>query len=357
MTTFLIFLAVFLLGVVIFQISKVNEYVSVLKGDDKANEETDKIAGTMFLVFLVVGMVAMVWSFYKFKPYLLPQSASMHGVWIDSMFNVTLILTGIIFVATQIALFWFAYKYRGRKDGLGYYYPENNKIEMIWTIIPAIVLTGLVVIGLYRWFQITRPEPKGSDIVEITGQQFNWNQRYPGPDGKLGRRKFELIDTLNVLGVDYTDPAALDDYQPNEIHWEVNRPVSLQIGSKDVIHDVGLVHFRLKMDAVPGIPTHLWLVPIITTDSMKLITKDPEFVYELSCDQLCGKGHSAMKDIIVVDTHDQFEKWKANQKSYYETVIKGTCEDPYSDCFKERQKKKEEELKKEEEKNKKEEEK
>jgi cytochrome c oxidase subunit 2 len=91
------------------------------------------------------------------------------------------------------------------------------------------------------------------------------------------------------------------------------------IGSRDVIHDVGLPHFRLKMDAVPGITTTLWLTPTITTDSMKTITKNPNFVYEISCDQICGKGHYAMRGTVIVQTQAEYDKWLSEQKSYYAT--------------------------------------
>ena len=330
MTTFLVFLAVFLLGMVIFQISRVNEQVSVLKGEEKAHDETDNLSGRMFLWFGIIGMAALFWSVWKFKGYLLPEAASEHGHWVDSMFNVTLILTGIVFLITQAALFWFAYKYRGKTGNIGYYYPENNKVEMIWTIIPAIVLTCLVVIGLYNWFKIMRPAPADARQVEITGTQWYWIVRYPGADGKFGKKEFNLIsdDNGNKLGEDFTDPNSKDDIYPSEMHLEVNKPVQLQINARDVIHDVGLPHFRIKMDAVPGIPTHIWFTPTITTDDMKVKTGDPDFVYELACDQLCGAGHSAMRFVVVVDTHEEYEAWLAKQKSFYESMVKGSPMDP-----------------------------
>jgi cytochrome c oxidase subunit 2 len=140
----------------------------------------------------------------------------------------------------------------------------------------------LVAIGLKNWMTVTSPAPANAKVIEIVGKQFNWIVRYPGADNELGKRDFRKIDNANnVLGLDWTDPHNMDDViaQNGELHLVVNKPVKLLIGSRDVIHDVGLPHFRLKMDAVPGITTTLWLTPTITTDSMKTITKNPNFFF------------------------------------------------------------------------------
>jgi cytochrome c oxidase subunit 2 len=323
MTTYLVTAALILIGILVVQISKSNEYINTLRGDD-AELDTDKINGNLWLIFTVLFLVGIFWSAWHYAPLFLPESASEHGHWIDTMFNITLILTGIVFVLTQAALGYYSWKYHAKKNNLGFYYPENNKLEMIWTVIPAIVLTVLVVIGLYYWFRITGPAPANAKVVEITGKQFNWLVRYPGPDGKLGTNDWRLIDETNSVGIDFTNKDGLDDIMPGELHFEVNQPYMLKIGSRDVIHDVGLNHFRIKMDAMPGLPTHFKFTPTITTDEMKKKTNNPNFDYELCCDYLCGKGHSAMKMMVYVDTHAQYEEWLKKQKSFFNTAIKGT---------------------------------
>lgn len=327
MTVLLILFTIFLIGVLIFQISKANEYIATLRGEDKTHLESDSMNGKIWLVFGILFLVGVIWSTFHFMGRFLPESASEHGRWIDSMFNTTLFFTGIIFILTHIALFYFAWRYRQRKGKVAYYYPENNRLEMLWTIIPAVVLTALVVVGLYNWFRIMGPAPANAKVVEITGKQFNWLFRYPGNDGKLGKREFHLIDDVNSVGIDFSDKNALDDVMPNELHFEVNQPYLLKIHARDVIHSVGLNHFRIKMDAMPGIPTHFWFTPTITTDEMRIKTNNPNFNYEMNCDMICGKGHAAMKAMVYVDTHEQYQAWLAKQPSFYETSIKGTDEE------------------------------
>jgi cytochrome c oxidase subunit 2 len=182
-------------------------------------------------------------------------------------------------------------------------------------------MAGLVVIGLKNWITITSPAPKDAQIVEVVGKQFNWLIRYPGKDGVLGKRDFRKInDENNVLGLDWNDKDNKDDIisQNGELHIVVNKPVKLIIGSRDVIHDVGLPHFRMKMDAVPGIATTIWFTPRYTTAEMKVKTNNPDFVYEISCDQMCGKGHYSMRGTVIVETQAEHDAWLAKQQSYWD---------------------------------------
>lgn len=328
-TTLLVTIAFVLFVLVVFQLARTTEYISLLRGEERAQEDADKMNGLLFLLFLIIGGGAMVWSLFHYKQYMVLQAATVHGQWLDSMFMVTLLFTGIVFVITQIMLFYFAWKYKHTKGRKALYYPENNKLEMWWTVIPAIVLTTLVIIGIYRWFQITGPEPKDSMVVEITGQQFLWNYRYPGNDDKLGNYEFKYITAVNKVGLDFNDTAAKDDYMATEMHVVVNKPVLLRIRSKDVIHDVGIPYFRVKMDAVPGLVTRFWFIPTVTTEEMRKKTGNPDFNYEIACDQLCGKGHYGMKGIVVVETQAEFDAWKAKQPSFYESSVKGTDEEKH----------------------------
>ena len=315
-----------------FQIAKASEYVSVLKGEEKSFKQNNRINAFLMIAFLVLGLAGAWWCnelFYN-KTLLAQPAASDHGEKIDFMLIITIAVTGVVFLLTQILLFWFAYKYQFSERRTVYYFPHNNKLELIWTVVPAIFLTLLVGLGLFYWFKITGDAPKDAQIVEITGKQFNWMMRYPGKDNILGRKNYRLTDASNgnALGVDWEDGASHDDIEATEMHLVVGKPVQLVINAQDVIHDVGLVHFRLKMDAVPGIPTTLWFTPLYTTAQMKEITGNKEFVYEISCDQVCGSGHYSMRGVIIVETQEEYDAWLASKKPQYLTVKEAAAPTP-----------------------------
>lgn len=322
-TLFLI--AILILGfLIVFQIAKASEYVSVLKGEKKTFEQNNRINGFMMMAFLVLGLIGVYWCNDALKGKILGEAASDHGRKIDDMLYITLAITGVVFVITQVLLFWFAYKYQYSEKRKAFYYPHNNKLELIWTVVPAIFLTVLVGFGLYYWFKITGDAPKNALQVEITGRQFAWIARYPGKDETYGKKYFKNINDPgnNQLGLIWDDPATHDDIVVggNDIHLVVNKPVKIIINSRDVVHDVGLAHFRMKMDAVPGIPTTMWFTPTYTTAEMREKTGNPEFVYELSCDQMCGEGHYSMRGVITVVTQQEYDLWLAKQKSNYAQV-------------------------------------
>jgi cytochrome c oxidase subunit 2 len=324
MKEFLIIALGILIFVVIFQIAKASEYVSVLKGEDKTRKQNNKINAFMLIGLLVFGLIG-VWycnDLYYGKT-LFPQgSASVEGEKIDTMLYITIAITGLVFVITQVLLFWFCYKYQENDNRKAFYFPHNTKLELIWTTVPAIFLTVLVVFGLKFWFKITGDAPKDAIVVEVTGHQFAWEFRYPGADKTLGKKDFKLTTAKNNLGVDFEDPSSFDDIHVNTtMHIPVGVPVKMVIHSQDVIHDVGLPHFRLKMDAVPGIPTTQWFTPKITTAEMKKKTGNPEFNFEIACDQLCGSSHYAMRGVIIVETMEEYKKWLAEQKSEYYTLF------------------------------------
>ena len=337
-TTGLFLLAILALGFLItFQIAKASEYVSVLKGEKKSFEQNNRINGFLMVVFLVLGLIGVYLCNKALYPKtLMPYpSASEHGENIDTMLKITLLITGIVFLLTQILLFWFAYKYQYSEKRKAFYYPHNNKLEMIWTTVPAITLCILVGFGLYYWFKITGEAPDNAMKVEITGRQFGWIYRYPGKDNVFGKKYFRMIDEAdgNILGMlwkDSTmhtpngvqnikaDPTGYDDIiETSAMYLIKDQPVKLIINSRDVIHDVGLPHFRMKMDAVPGTPTTMWFTPKYTTEEMKKITNNPNFEYEIACDQMCGNGHYSMKGLIKVVTRDEFILWRAKQQPGY----------------------------------------
>lgn len=319
MSGFLAVLVVVLIFVVIFQIAKASEYVSILKGEKKSREQSNRINGFLMVAFLVLGLIGVWWCHDLLEDRMLGESASVQGDGIDQLIKVTFLITLIVFVITQILLFWFAFKYQEKEGRKAFYFPHNNKLEVIWTVIPAIVLTVLVAFGIRHWLRITSEAPKDAMVVEVTGAQFKWMVRYPGKDGQLGRKNYTLINEAksNPVGQDWADSLNHDDFVSPELHVVVGKNVKLVIGSRDVVHDVGLPHFRLKMDAVPGIPTTLWFTPKFTTAEMKKRTGNPDFVYELSCDQMCGSGHYSMKATIVVETQEEYDAWVAAQPTQY----------------------------------------
>ena len=326
MQTFFI-IAVLALGFLItFQIAKASEYVAILRGEEKSRKQTNKINAFLLLAFLIVGLIGVYYCNEKLKGKILGEPASNHGVHIDTMLYITIALTGIVFLITQVCLFWFAYKYQESDTRKPYYYPHNTRLEIIWTAIPAIALTVLVGFGIYYWFKITGEAPANAMQVEIVGSQFKWEYRYPGPDKVLGKKYYKQINSDNPLGQLWDDPANHDDiYIAGEaMHLVVNKPVKLVIGAKDVIHDVGLAHFRMKMDAVPGTPTTMWFTPTKTTKQMIEETGNPKFVFEISCDQMCGQGHTGMRGEIIVESQEEFDAWIASKKPKYADLFPAT---------------------------------
>ena len=191
---------------------------------------------------------------------------------------------------------------------------------------------------------------KDDDYMEIeaTGYQFAWLLRYPGPDGALGERNFHLISATNPLGQDWNDVKNLDDFQPDEIVLPVNKKVRVRITSRDVLHSFFLPHFRVKMDAVPGLPTYFVFTPTKTTEQYREelskypnynVPKDPtdpdskmlweDFNYELACAELCGKGHFSMRRVVRIVSEKEYEDWLAQQHSYYMSNIRNSDDDPF----------------------------
>ena len=322
MSMFFTIAVIILVYLIIFQIAKASEYVSVIKGEEKSKKEQNKINGFFMIAFLIAGLIGVYLcnkALYP-KTLLSHESASVQGERVDSMLWVTIAITGSVFFVTQFLLFWFGYKYQQSEKRKAYYFLHNNKLELIWTAVPAIAMTVLVVIGLRNWYSFTGPAPNNAMQIEVTGKQFGWIFRYPGADNVFGKKYYKLIDDANnnSLGQDWNDNTNFDDIvSQGTVYLVKGKPINFIINSRDVIHDVGLPQFRLKMDAVPGTPTSLWLTPKYTTKEMKEITGNPDFQYEMSCDQLCGNGHYSMRAIVEVVTQEEFDVWMAQQKPNY----------------------------------------
>jgi len=355
MTTLLAIACILLITVVVIQIGKVTELANKLKGEEEAQAASNQRTGVGFLIFLAGFLVFCIGSALYYKNWMLGfgphESASVHGSRLDSMFNVTLFFTGLVFIITQVLLFFFAFKFAGKKGRKALYFPHDNRLEVFWTVIPAVVMTFLVIYGLDVWNDVMADVKADSEIMEIeaTGYQFAWHIRYPGPDGRLGARDFKLINATNPLGQDWADPKNQDDFHPSEIVLPVGVPVRVRITARDVLHSFFLPHFRVKMDAVPGMPTYFVFTPSKTTeDYRKELSKykeyqkpsDPAnpdsdplwkvFNYELACAELCGTGHYSMKRVVRIVTEQEYRQWLSEQKSYYATTIRNTAEDPFN---------------------------
>lgn len=317
MNNLIIAIGVVLILAILFLLFRVQSLVAVLTGaTTKRVDSSNKINAILFPIFFIAGCIAIYWYSGEASQYFLPKSASEHGIVTDRLFWFITAIILIAFILTNILLFWFPYKYQYREDRKALFYPDNHKLEIVWTVIPAIVLSSLVFLGWRAWVDITSPAPQDAVVLEITGKQFNWIVRYPGKDGKLGSYDYKLIDATNEVGIDFSDKASFDDFLPREIHIPKGKPVLFKIRARDVLHSVFLPHFRQKMDAVPGMPTSFWFTPIYTTDEMRTITNNPNFKYELACTEICGRGHFGMKFILVVDEPEEFEKWYDSQEPF-----------------------------------------
>jgi cytochrome c oxidase subunit 2 len=226
---------------------------------------------------------------------------------------------------------------------------HDNKLEVIWTIIPAVAMAILVVGGLDAWNDIMADVNDDEDFMEIeaTGLQFGWELRYPGADGLLGTRDFRLISATNSLGQDWTDEKNHDDIKPDEIVLPVGKKVRVRITSKDVLHNFYLPHFRVKMDAVPGMPTYFVFTPTMTTEQYRQnlsaypeynVKRDPNdpgsptlwesFNFELACAELCGSGHYSMRRLVKIVSEEEYNTWLASQNSYYLSQVRNSDADP-----------------------------
>lgn len=317
MLFFLVCLGIAIIG----RILKVYELTLRIQG--KAGFNWNKVMGICCAIFLVAGSYGAYWSLTEQGSMSLPEAASAHGVDIDEMFMVTTILTLIVFVITQFLLFGFAFQYSGSEKRKAYFLPHNNTIEKVWTIIPAIVLTILVVFGFFTWQKITdSSEVKGDLNIDVTGHQFAWELRYPGMDGKLGPVSYKLVSGNNKLGVDFKDRNSMDDLQADTLVLPVYKSVRLNIHAQDVIHSVYMPHFRVQLNAVPGLPTFFKFMPTITTAAMRLKTENPKFEYLLYCNKICGSAHYNMQKVVRVVTESEYQAWISRQKPYLSDPLK-----------------------------------
>jgi cytochrome c oxidase subunit 2 len=317
----LLFFLVCLGVAVVGKILKIYDLTLQIQG--KKGMKWNTVMAVVCLVFLLAGLYGAYWSFTVQGSMTLPEAASVHGVKIDEMFTVTTVLTMIVFFITQILLFGFLFQYRHSEKRRAHFLPHNNTIEKVWTIAPAIVLTILVVFGFFTWQKIMNTTDVNGDInVDITGHQFAWEIRYPGKDGKLGPKDFKLISAANKLGVNFKKKSSFDDLNVDTMYLPVNKSVRLNIQALDVIHSVYMPHFRVQLNAVPGLPTFFKFTPTITTAEMRRKTDDPKFEYLVYCNKICGGGHYNMQKVVRVVSEAEYQSWLSRQKPYLTDALR-----------------------------------
>lgn len=278
------------------------------------------LQATLMLVFLIafLGFVYYgyaVWGAWSWRP-----AVTEHGKEVDTMFIITTIIITVVLVLVHILLLVFSFIYRMRAKRKAYFYPHNDAIERLWTIVPAVVLTILVLFGFFTWRKITNiPEDlkKSALQVEVLGEQFQWTVRYPGADGKIGKRNYKLTTPLNGYGIDFNDKAAWDDVKGDMIVIPVNKPVRFHILSKDIIHSFYIPDFRVQINAVPGMTNYFQFTPTTTTEEMRDKMNDPQYDYVMLCAKICGEAHYNMQKTVKVVTEAEYAEWLSKQAKFY----------------------------------------
>jgi cytochrome c oxidase subunit 2 len=302
-------------------------------------------------MFVFVTYAILIVSFWKWGEVLLPKAASEHGQGIDDLWLISMVLIFFVGFITLWLLSYFAFKYRGNKNNRALYFADNDKLEFIWTVIPVIVLAGLIIYGLFTWTDIMNvSEDDDPMIVELYAYQFDWRARYSGEDNTLGEANVRLIEGANQLGVDTSDPNAQDDVVVNELHLPLGRKILFKMRSQDVLHSAYMPHFRAQMNCVPGMITQFAFTPSVTTEQMRLDEEvmgkvsrintirrknslelmakgeealEPyEFDYLLLCNKICGTNHYNMQMKIIVETQEEYDAWIAQQATIASSLNK-----------------------------------
>lgn len=376
MDKLLLVLVIVLVVISIAQIAKMYQVTSEMtkKREEDISPTSNRVNANLLLLFMIALFVTFIWQMVAFKDVLLPIAASEHGVLTDRLFNINWLILIPAFFIVNFLLFFFAWKYRYNKERKALYLAHNNTLELVWTIIPSIVLVFIIIYGLLTWNKIMDDPSEDALHVELYSKQFDWTARYAGTDQKMGEANFALISAENPLGlltkvtldskvaelneeiaglerriaeeimpdsrvkeledrigmrkrqrarvINYNEggmdfSAALDDkVVRGEFHIPVGREVNFQIRSRDVIHSAYMPHFRAQMNAVPGMTTQFKFVPTITTKDMRESLGDPEFNYVLLCNKVCGSAHYNMQMDIIVDTEEDYLKWIEEQGTF-----------------------------------------
>ncbi len=356
MTTLLIIVILFLLSIAVWQLVKIFDLTQVGSSEDTqiASDKDNNVNGYLMFAFLGFIYIFTIYGLYKWGHLILGTPASEHGPMVDTLMNISWIVIFIVQTLTQALLHYFSFKYRGKVGNKALYFADNNKLEAIWTIIPVIVLAGLIFYGLFAWNNIMYvSEDEDVMVVELYAKQFGWEARYAGKDNTLGKSNVRYIAGVNTMGIDANDPNAQDDIIVNELHLPKGKKVVFKIRSQDVLHSAYMPHFRAQMNCVPGMVTQFAFTPTVTTAEMrlnpeiaakveninKIRTKRSEqlvakgetaldpytFDYLLLCNKICGASHYNMQMKIVVESADEFKDWLKDKPTLSE-VIKSESE-------------------------------
>jgi cytochrome c oxidase subunit II len=364
MTNLLVIVVLALLSIALWQLSKIFHLTQIGKSKDNsqvANDKDNNIQGYLMFGFLAFIYIFTIYGLLKWGNLVLANPSSEHGVEIDSLMNITWIVIFFVQAVTQVLLHYFSFKYRGKKENTALYFADSDRLEFIWTIIPAGVLAVLILYGLYAWTNIMFVNEKTEDvmIVELYAKQFGWEARYAGKDNVLGKANVRYIEGVNTTGTDLNDPNAEDDITvTGEFHIPKGKKVLFKMRSQDVLHSAYMPHFRAQMNCVPGMVTQFAYTPTITTaerrnmpDMLEKVSNinkiraqktqellaegktalDPyQFDYLLLCNKICGASHYNMQMKLIVDTPADFKEWLASKP----TLVKAFKESKASDTKK-----------------------
>jgi cytochrome c oxidase subunit 2 len=314
--------------------------LGLTKKEQVATEKENNINGWLMLGLggFIYGL--MLYSMLQGRVVLLPrQSASLEGEDIDNLFVITMGLILVVQFITQFLIYFFTFKYRGVKGRKAMFFADSHKLEMWWTVSPTIVLSVLIIYGLYTWNKVQDlSDAENPLIVEIYAKQFQWEARYAGEDNELGLGHVNYIKGINTMGVDMSDARSADDVPVRELHLPKGRKVIFKFRSQDVLHSAYMPHFRAQINCVPGMTTSFGFTPTVTTEEMRANEdtkakfeainelresegRDPvEFDYLLLCNKICGSSHYNMQMKVVVEEEADFNKWLGEQKTLAEVI-------------------------------------
>lgn len=352
MTSLLVIIVLVLLAVALWQLTKIFDLTQVgfrSNDDQVASDKDNNTQGYLMFGFLAFIYIFTIYGLFKWGPLVLHTPASEHGELVDNLMNITWIVIFAVQAITQVLLHYFAFKYRGKQEQKALYFSDSNKLEAIWSIIPAVVLAVLILYGLYAWTNIMFvDEDEDTVVIELYAQQFKWTARYAGTDNVLGKANVRLIEGVNTLGVDLSDPNSQDDIVVSELHIPKGKKVHFKMRSQDVLHSAYFPYFRAQMNCVPGMVTEFAFTPVYTTaeyqdlpymiekvaninairskKSTELVAQggtalDPyTFDFLLLCNKICGSSHYNMQMKVIVDTPEDYAKWLKEQANLVSQV-------------------------------------
>ena len=378
----LIILVVIVLGAIaLAQLVRVYELSSKLRksAEHEVDNKDNHINGLLMYVFMLLTFAGFIYLMLKYGWTGRGDAASTQGVETDWLLNLNFIIIILSYFITNYLLFYFSYKYVRKPGVKAYFYPHNNKLEMIWTIVPAIILAVIIILGLKTWSKITSPAEPDAVRIELFAKQYDWTARYAGIDNELGKYDYKLTLDNNELGlitsntIDSTissmskeiltltkllnnrdtilndstilarkntlsikerlfrlvtqlkeshdkkaDAAVWDDIEEDTLFLCKGQNYEFNLRARDVLHSAYFPHFRIQMNAVPGLTTRMKLTPNMTTEEMRLKKNSPNFNFILMCNKICGGAHYKMKMIVVVKDKADYKKWIAqkNKESF-----------------------------------------